>query len=143
MFKVIRVLSDSIQAQSHELRKVCLILEDVLTALSEKGPLEDRLAELERARHQWEARVEAEMVRIDSRFKAARGSEERARNMEANAEALTGSDDGEEGIPQEYLDFLRRNGETSQEVAVQSMSESVALTPKVRALQRKFGRVNG
>ena len=143
MFRLIRDLSEAVQSLASSARHLTDLLPQMIQAYAVTEPLEERLAELERGRQLWEARVEAELLRADSKFKAARSSEERTRTMAAHAEALSSSDDGEEGIPPEYRELLRLNGEASEEVAVQPVSASVAPTPKARALQAKFGRVNG
>lgn len=143
MFSFLRHVPAILQRMTQALERIAEVLPEVLEAWSTRGPLEERLAELERNRQHWEATIEAELLRADSKYKSSRAAEERSRTMAAHAETLSGGDEGEEGIPQQYLDILRRNGEPGQEGAVQTVPAGVALTPKARALQAKFGRVNG
>ena len=141
MLKIVRRLSGSLAGLVSELEHISGLLFSVLQRLETFGPLEDRLAELERTRNQWEAKVEAELIRSDSRFKQARAAEERTRTMAANAEALSSSDEGEDSFRDEYLEFLRRNGEGVEPGAVQAMPAPLAVDPKTRAIQAKFARL--
>jgi len=126
---------------SDQFRHVSDLLPLVLDRWEEVSPLESRLSELERDRHQWEARIEAEMMRAESRFKQARSSEERTRTLATNAEALAGGAEGEDDVANEYLEFLRRNGEAGTAPELQSMPAPVAVDAKTRAIQAKFGAV--
>jgi len=124
------------------LKHIASVLPEVLSALQITKPLEARLVELERGRSQWEAQIEAELIRSDSKFKQARNAEERTRTMEANARALSSSDEGEDAVRDEYLEFLRRNGEAVGADAVHPVLPPVAVDAKTRALQAKFGTVS-
>ena len=139
MFRVFRELSGAIRGLVIVLKHISEVLPEVLEAFRVYEPLEERLSELERGRHQWEAGVEAELLRSDSKFKAARASEERTRTMAANAEALAGSDEGEEGLDPQYLELLRQNAEGVPDEGLHQMPAHVAVDPKTRALQAKFG----
>lgn len=143
MFAFIRDLARALQAVATQLRIISDLLPEILEARSIMEPLEERVSELERARHQWEAQVEAELLRSDSKFKAARAAEERQRKMTADAEALSSGDEGEDEVREQYLELLRANGGGSAPVAVQAVPESVAVNPKTRVLQAKFGVRNG
>lgn len=121
------------------LEHVSKVLTRVLEQVEKQGPVEERVSELERDRNQWEARVEAELLRSGSQFKSARAAEERAKTVLRNAEALTSGDDGEEGMPAEYLELLRRNAETGEEEGVHQVPAPMAVTPREQALRAKFG----
>jgi len=141
MFASIKALSASAQALAVALEHIGTVLPDVLEAWKSVEPLEQRLAELERGRSQWEAQVEAEFVRAESKFKQARNAEERTRTMAANAKALADSDEGEDAVRDEYLEFLRSNGEAVGDEGLPTLPTPVAVDPKARAIAAKFGRV--
>ena len=141
MIAILRGVSGSLQGLVSELEHISDLLSRVLERLETFGPLENRLAELERDRNQWEAKVEAELIRSDSKFKQARAAEERTRTMVENAEALSSGDDGEDSLRDEYLEFLRRNGEGVEALPMQSVPAAVAVDSKTRALQAKFGQL--
>ena len=138
MFGNLRSLSAGVQDLAAALRHISEVLPEVLTALETAEPLETRLAELERARSQWEAQVEAELLRADSKFKQARNAEERTRTMAANAKALADSDEGEDAVRDEYLEFLRGNGEAAGDEEVPTLPAPVAYDPSARAIAAKF-----
>jgi len=139
MFRFLRELPASLQSLNTTLRLISAILPEILENVRVYEPLEKRLAELERGRSQWEATMEAELLRSDSKYKASRAAEERTRTMAANAEALASSDEGEESISEEYLELLRRNAEGVPDEAVHQVPAPVAVDPRTRALQAKFG----
>ena len=141
MFRFFRSLPEAVHRVGDGLRLISDILPEVLESLRIYEPLETRLAELERGRSQWEATVEAELLRSDSKYKASRAAEERTRTMMTNAEALAGSDEGEESLSEEYLELLRRNAEGVPDEAVHQLPAPVAVNPKTRAIQAKFGAV--
>jgi len=141
MFRFFRQLPEAVHSLASVLQRISEFLPQVLESLRVYEPLEDRLAELERGRHQWEATVEAELLRSDSKYKASRAAEERTRTMAANAEALAGSDEGEEGLDPQYLELLRQNAEGVPDEGLHQMPAYVAVDGKTRALQAKFGAV--
>lgn len=142
MFGIPSKRSDALNDLVRVVEEISVILGRVLHNLDEQGPLEGRVADLERSRSQWEAEVEAEWTRAESKFKAARSAEERTRSMETHAKALAGSEDGEDGITEEYRELVRLNAEAGADEALHLVPASVAITPKARALQAKFGRVS-
>ena len=138
MFGNLRSLSYGVQDLGAALRHIAEVLPEVLSALKTAEPLEARLAELERGRSQWESQVEAELLRADSKFKQARNAEERTRTMAANAKALADSDEGEDAVRDEYLEFLRSNGEAAGDQEVPTLPAPVAFDPSARAIEAKF-----
>lgn len=139
MFRSLRSLSEALHSLSSSLQSISDLLPEVLQAVSTHEPLEERLAELERDRHQWEARVEAELVRADSKFKSARAAEERTRTMTAHERADEDGAESEEDLGARYLELLQRNAQAGADETVQSVPEGVAVDAKTRALQAKFG----
>lgn len=139
MFKSIRDLSGSLRGLLLGLEHISEVLTRVLEHAEEQGPVEERVSELERDRNQWEARVEAELIRSGSQFKSARAAEERAKTVLRNAEALTSGDESEEGLPAEYLELLRRNAEAGEEEGVHQVPVVVAVNGREQALRAKFG----
>jgi len=139
MFKQLRVLSGTVEGLAATMKHISEVLPKLLESWDRVGPLQERLTELERVRHQWEADMDAQMTRADSRFKAARSAEERTRIMADNAQAPDDGAEGEEDLRAQYLELLRRNGEAGGDEAVHQVSDRVAIDPKTRALQAKFG----
>ncbi len=130
------VLSE-IRSIPEAIRSLTAAVRDLAMLTRANGPAEERLQELERSRAMWEAEIEGQMSKADSRYKAAAGSEARARTMERNAEKLADpfaeeGDDVEEGIPPVYAGV--RNGETLQPVH----EDLGLLSPKQLALRMKF-----
>ncbi len=144
MFRFFRQLPEALYQLTQALLRISEILPEILENVRVYEPLETRLAELERGRSQWEATVEAELLRSDSKYKASRAAEERTRTMAANAAALSSSDEGEESISeadQEYLELLRRNAEGVGDEGLHQLPAPMAVDAKTRALQAKFAAV--
>lgn len=143
MFKALRGLSDAIDQLARVGRGLCELLSALLEASTDKGNLQSRVTELERSRERWEATVEADAIRSDSTFKAARGAEERTRTMRRHLEALSGSEDGEaDEALRAVRELLETDGDAGAEVSVPEVPPDVALDPKALALRAKFG-MNG
>lgn len=147
MIAAFKRLPGALQEIATTLRRACELLSSLLEHLDTDGSAEERLSALERSRTQWEAQVEAEILSSDSKYKQARAAEERARGMMQRAEKLQESvgelEEGEEDIPQEYLDLIRQShGAGGEEEAVQSMPANVGRAPtrKDRAKAAKWGR---
>jgi len=141
MFGFVRDLSGSISALQGSLVHVSEVLDRVLGAWDSQGPLQERLAELERNRDQWEAAMEALQMRADSTFKSARSAEERTKTLARNAEALAGGEEGEDGISDEFIELLRRNAEAGAGEEVHTLPAGVAVNSRTAALNAKWGRV--
>lgn len=140
MFKSLRQVSEGLRGLVIATDRVDQTLRDIHSGWDLQGPLLERIETLERAREGWEAQMEAELLRVQSSFKAARSAEERTRTMAAHAEALSGGDEGEEAL-NEYREFLRTNGEGVPPVALPQVPAPLAVDAKTRAIQAKFGAV--
>ena len=139
MFPSLRQLSEAVSAMVKTMAATNQTLEEIQKGWEVHGPLKERLEALERDRDTWEAQMEAELLRVQSAFKAARNAEERTRTMTANARAAEGGDEGEEEVGAEYLELLRRNAEAGADEALRQVPEVLAVDAKTRALQAKFG----
>ena len=142
MFKTIKRLSDTIQK-----------LEEAVTQLNiqlwegpQTGPTDTesaaRLDALEVRQSVWEAEIEAQLVKADSKYKSARNAEERSRTMaKQNEETGEGSEDGmaesQEALQQIQLQNHHVAG--SQENGMQHMRQNLGIHPKATALRAKFG----
>lgn len=105
-----------------------------------REPLEARLLELEQSRTLWEAGMEAELVRAESRFSAARGAEERARGLaKGKAKSASSSGDGPDDVTEELIEAIRRNAEASAGEQLPLVPEVVAVSGKAAARSYKFG----
>lgn len=140
MFKVVRSLLEALRDISMALISVNHRLRELTEHYDQAGPLIDRLEVLERSRSEWEAVTEAQLVRGDTAFKTARAAEERAKTVLKNAEALSGSEDGEEGELTDFLEVLRANAEASASEGVPVVPAGVEISGRSAALNAKFGR---
>lgn len=117
----------------------------LLAALVERegsADLADRVDALERSRALWEAEIEGEAQRAESKFRLARAAEERTRAM-ARSVTEEGDDEGLDDIPEQYRRLLsERDGEGGSEEGLQPVREVVGPSRQERknALRRyKFG----
>jgi len=140
MFKTIRGLLEALQEISRQLRAGNGRLELLIRAYDEAGPLGDRLEALERSREGWEAATEAQLVRGETEFKKARAAEERAKTVLKNAEALTGSGDGEEEGLDNYLELLASHVGAGEVEGLPPVPAGLAVSNRSAALNAKFGR---
>jgi len=140
MLKTLREFSGSLSGLVATMDRVDQTLREIRSGWEVQGPLLERLEALERARDGWEAQMEAELLRVQSAFKAARSAEERTRTMAANAEALSSGDESarDDVLRNEYLEFLRLNGAPGEAGEVPAVPAVVALSAKTRALQAKW-----
>lgn len=141
MFGTIRKLLEALQHISAALSEIDYRLRELTIQHDEGPPLLARVEELERTRELWEATAEATLTRGTTEFNKARAAEERSKTVLKNAEALAGSDDGEEGLPEWYENLLRGNVEAGPEEGVPPVSAHVAPhTRNSAALAAKFHR---
>lgn len=140
MFKSLRELSATLQRLVEGVEAVAAHLSALLAVWSTQGTLEARLEALEGSRQHWEAVQEANELRVESRFKAARSAEERARTMANHARTLAGDENGEEdGQLERAIELLRPHVEPGGEEAVPDVPEILALDPKAHARRAKWG----
>lgn len=140
MIRYFRALLEALQEAATALSTGVSLLYDLREGSSPDGLL-DRLEKLERSRAEWEAEVEAELIRADSRFRAARAAEERARTKEKNAEAATDLLDEEsvEELPPEYLRLLQKSDAVGgEEEGMHPVRDRVATRAEGKALARQL-----
>jgi len=142
MFRSVRGLSADVQLMTRALHELCQVVEEVKGTYDQAGPLIERLEQLERSRDQWEAGVEAMLVRAETEVKKARSAEERSKTVLKNAQALRGSEEGEEGITDELLELLARNAPASAAEPVPTVHPGVAHNRHHGILAQKFGQVD-
>jgi len=148
MFRELRRLPDLIEHLAVSIGDVAGLLQRHLNELSEETRFRDRLEELEMSRARWEAEIEAALVKVESRYKAASSSEARERALRRSNAGSDGSNfASEEDIVEAYraLGFVPQgDGEGGQEDGVLALREDVAdpgeVSPgKILALKAKFG----
>lgn len=152
MIAALKRLPESLQELVATLAAVAVLLREIKEQWSQARGVQARVEALETEQAKWHAQVEAELVRVESRYKAARSAEERARTLERHAEARNGATDldeeGEGDLPPEYANLLRQGyGAPSEDEAVQPMLPGVAnhredsRSSRERAKLAKFGRL--
>lgn len=152
MIDAIKRLPEAIQEVGHYLRALVEVLTAIHDSLQVDGPTTDRLEDVERRMRLLEADMEATLQKAESRYKAARSAEERSRTMERHAEeiqeAVGFSEEGEEEIPEEYLQLLReRDGAGSPEEGMQPLPPGMEhdsqgyRAPRDTAKDLKWGRI--
>jgi hypothetical protein len=119
MFATIRKISAALHALVSAVEGVSELLAAALERMDAAGGLVARMDELERTRALWEARMEAEALKVDVARKATLAGEQRARKHMERAEQLSaeleaGNQDGSAGdeeelpeLPEEYRALLR------------------------------------
>lgn len=130
MIRFFRQLSESLQRGVTVLEDVKVRLDWLLEGRGEDAALEDRVAALERAQDRWQAKVEAEMTRVEARFKAVRASEERARALAHQAAEAGGLDAEElEDLPPDIAALYAAHGAGGRDGGVQPVSEDLEGPP--------------
>ena len=142
MFKTIKRLSDTIQ----KLEEAVTQLNLQVWAGPQTGPTDTesaaRLDALEVRQSVWEAEIEAQLVKADSKYKSARNAEERSRTMaKQNEETGEGSEDGMAEIQEalQQIQLQNQHVEGSQENGVQQLRPNLGSNAKATALRAKFG----
>lgn len=133
-----KALLETLQGIQAALDRLVPALIKALAVSAAHGDLEDRLASLERELQTWEARVEGDMMRAESRFRAARSAEERTRHAQRADEDDEEGDDGLEA----FRDILQAgNVERGPEEGVLDMPSGVdgRASTKQRLRAQKFG----
>lgn len=137
MFKSIKAASASIQGLTDGVAGLCKLLETHLERTAASGSLADRLDALELSRATWEAEVEAELTRADTRFKSARNAEERARALgkkhETDADLFGDQGEAEPpAVPGGNVEISEAQGMQPLHLGMEEVS------PKTHRLRYKF-----
>jgi len=138
MFGSITRLSRSLPLLVMALDTIAHRLTAVLEAWDSVGPIQDRVRSLELELGKWEAEMEAQMTRAESRFSAARSAEERTKRVAASVRAFESSNEGEEDVDRRQLDLLAAYAPTGSEEPVQPVPEIMEIDPKAAARNAKF-----
>jgi hypothetical protein len=142
MFKTIKRLSDTIQALTEGVTQLIVMLSELPQGSTTDTESAARLDALEVRQSVWEAEIEAQLVKADSKYKSARNAEERSRTMaRRDAETSEGDEDGvaELQAALEQIQLQNQHAEGSQENGVQPMRQNLGIHPKATALRAKFG----
>lgn len=143
MIAAFRQLPEALRAIAEHLHVLCKLVEAYLQEIQEHGGVEDRVDALERTLGKWEGEMEAQLTRAESRFAAARASEERTRHLAKSIggdddEALAGDEEGEDGL-EEYVRLLQESDATGgEEEGVQPVRGRVASPSEVKAELRRM-----
>lgn len=147
MIDYFRQVLGALQSIADSLRQGPERLEASLEPSRRLQQLEAEVRSLRQERQQWLADLEGLADRAEGKLKAARAAEERSRGMMKRAEALSegdsGDEEGEEEIPEVYLQAIRQiNAGGGEEGGVQPMREDVAppRTPREEVTAKKWGR---
>lgn len=139
MFRKLKGISDALQSLVAALWSIAEGLQGVLAAWEAEGGLRERVDQLEMSRARWEAEIEGEMVKVESRFKAARASEERTRHLMRSNEDHEGDEEGE-GALEAYFEAVAANhAQGGAPKGVQPVHQAVAPRGKDLARRFKFG----
>jgi len=84
----IRSLPGQIEGLARALKSVSEALAALIELQRQNGPSDERLQKLELSRAQWEAELEAMLLKAESTYKAANASESRSRTMLRHAEKI-------------------------------------------------------
>jgi multidrug resistance efflux pump len=142
MFKNIKRLSSSVQELTEGLTQLILILSERPQDATMDTDSLARLDALEVRQSVWEAEMDAQLIKADSKYKSARNAEERSRTMaKRNEETGEGSEDGVAEIQAalEQIHLQNSHVEGSEENGVQHVRPNMGLGPKETALRAKFG----
>lgn len=142
MFKNIKRLSDSVQELTEGVTQLIVMLSELpQSSTTDDGSLA-RIDALEVRQSVWEAEMDAQLIKADSKYKSARNAEERSRTMaKQNEETGEGSEDGMAEIQAalEQIHLQNQHVEGSQENGVQQLRPDLGSHPKATALRAKFG----
>jgi len=144
MFKSLRELSEGVRSLVTVITALAGLVDAVLEAWAEDGKLRERVGALEASVTQNMAEAEALEIKAESRFKAARSSEERARGIlnaaeELNSQLAPDDEDGPGEIPPEWFDLQARNGIGGEAPGVQQVHEGVGF-PTTREQEKARAR---
>lgn len=141
MIRAIRELPRLLQALITVLSGLMDALQGVSVQSEGSRALQDRLDALERGRHEWEGKIEAELLKADARFAAARAAEERTRHMARRVkgeedDAEEGAEAGDEAIAAYVRAMAERDGEGGNAEGVHPVPGRVATRAETREALR-------
>lgn len=157
ILRFFRVATEAIQrlVETHEMIAEASV--QVAGREQADGHLDDALADLdrrldsiERNRAIWEGEMEAAMVKVDSKFRAARAAEERERHLrKSNEETDESDDEGMEGLPDEYIRAIQGlHADAGEGEGVPALYQDVgaagangALSGRELARRKKWGMI--
>lgn len=140
MFKTFREAVEAVKALSTQARLLNLsIIEHIELSKGGDG-LAERVHALEDERRNWEAEIQALLLKAGGTLQAANNAESRSRTMLRHAEKFSAEfdSDGEGAFPPEGYELPQGNADFGQQEAVQAMPVGVAITGKENAMRRKF-----
>lgn len=154
MFSAFKDLPAACQALATAIIGLCASLDLHRDVLSEPppvpdlpepdlAPLKERMDEFDRGRALWEANMEAELLKADSKYKSARNAEERAKTHArgADEESIEIGHASPEELREAYRGWLPgadvEAGANGGVLALRSGVESVSA--KAQAVRAKFG----
>jgi len=142
MFKNIKRLSESVQDLTEGVTQLIVMLSELpQNSTTDDGALA-RIDALEVRQSVWEAEMDAQLIKADSKYKSARNAEERSRTMaKQNEEIGEGSEDGMAEIQEalQQIHLQNQHAEGSQENGLQHVRPDLGIHPKATALRAKFG----
>ena len=142
MFKNIKRLSESVQELTVGVTELILMLSELPQAPPTDSTSAARLEALEVRQSVWEAEMDAQLIKADSKYKSARNAEERSRTMaKQNEETGEGNDDGVAELQAAFqqLQLQSEHGEGSQENGVPPVRQNLGFGSKETAMRAKFG----
>lgn len=142
MLRHIREGSEALQALASQATAAIESLKDAKGDRQTLDLIEQRLEAIELSMAKWEARMEAELMKAQGKYSAARNAEERERTQRKAYEAdiVDGPPDSTEEIPQGIEPDLQwGDGEAGPQDGVQPVLDGVEAGPKTAAMRKKFG----
>jgi len=134
MRKAFRRLLEAVERLSAALRELAASQRDL-------GPALDRLEALEVSHGQWEAQVEATLMKAEGKLQAANNAEARTRTMKKSYERFIDplDPDSQEEVPQDRDQLPLGDAYPGLPEEVQPLHMGVASDDKAPALSAKFG----
>lgn len=142
MFRAFRGFTDAVQSLVIVLQGLASLLSRHLKVQEASGTLRERVDDLERTRAQWEAQVEADMLKAESKYSSVRNAEERTRKMAKVYEAAGEGDEGGEdsGVAEALRQLiLQGNVDTGEDQELPAVHPSLEFDGKSQALNAKWG----
>ncbi len=143
MFRIFREILVALQALTQAVLEVSITLMTQAQERPQGEDLTERLVALELSRAKWEAEMEAQAQRAETRFKGARAAEERSRKMRVPDEAADeGPPDGVPSLTEDEwaeLQLLRHDAEAGGAEEVPDLHQAVAPSSRQKTLAAKWG----